>query len=437
MILRLSIRAQRGLLLTAFAALCFLSYFSIRIARAAHAVGLNTRAGYERAVRLEPRDPRNWYLLGRFYQYDFEQSDPNAALNALLVARSLDPLSAETLLDLATNYDEAGKNKEARSAYLEAKRVYPLSAEVLWRYGNFLLRDNEIDAAFPEIRRAVELDPKRGAEAFSRCHRVVPDVNEILDKVIPQNLQTYVDILSDTANSGQFDTALQVWRRAKTLPGNLKWMEVTPLANALIQSNRMAEAVQFWQEAAAKLPVSIPPDPSGSILWDGSFESGFFGGGLSWHFPENTKGVQIKPDPREKHSGSQSLQLMFTGRSNIYFSDICHWAPIEAGKTYRFSAWVQTKALTTDQGIRLAIFSSVGGKSATVFTGDVHGDQPWTNLTLTWTAPAEAPLTQVCIVRSPSELPDGEIAGIAWVDDVTLTPISAPGFTRKDAGQNN
>ncbi len=150
---------------------------------------------------------------------------------------------------------------------------------------------------------------------------------------------------------------------------------------------------------------------------------------MSWHFPLNTKGVQIKADPREKHSGAQSLQLMFTGRSNLYFADICHWAPVEAGKTYHFSAWVKTKALTSDQGIRFGIFSSSAGKPVSVFTGDVHGDQPWTNLTLTWTAPADAPVAQVCIVRSPSELPDGQIAGIAWIDDVTLTPV--------DGGQGN
>src|SRR5215831_2264293 len=132
MLLKASIRATRGLLVVSFAVLVFLAYFSIRNARAAHAIGLNTRDGYERAVRLEPRDARNWYLLGRFYQYDFDQPDPEAALHSFLMSRSLDPLSADTLLDLATNYDEAGKTAEARAAYLEAKRVYPLSAEVLW-----------------------------------------------------------------------------------------------------------------------------------------------------------------------------------------------------------------------------------------------------------------------------------------------------------------
>ena len=102
MILKVSIRGTRALLLLSFAVVLFLPYYSIRSARAAHAVGLNTRKGYERAVRIEPNDPQNWYLLGRFYLYDFDQPDRDAALRALLVSRKLDPLSADTLLELAT-----------------------------------------------------------------------------------------------------------------------------------------------------------------------------------------------------------------------------------------------------------------------------------------------------------------------------------------------
>jgi Carbohydrate binding domain len=424
MIFKPSSLANRLLLPAAFAALCFLAYFSIRVARAAHATGFNTAEGYEQAVRLEPSNPHNWYLLGRFYQYDFEQSNSDAALHAFLVARSLDPISADTLLDLATNYDETGKISEARAAYLEAKRVYPLSAEVFWRYGNFLLRNNEISAAFPEIRRAVELDPKRGAEAFSRCHRVVSDVNEILEQVIPPVLAIHLDVIFGLASEGQLDAALQVWQRAKTLPGKLMLLDVYPLANGLVESLRTKEAVQFWQEATAKVAAPIPPDPPGSIIWDGSFESGFFGAGYSWHFPPQ-KGVLIKLDTNEKHSGSQSLQVMFTGRSNVFFNQLCHWLPVEQNKTYLFSAWVKTKSLTSDEGIRFVIYSNFAGKMATSLTDEVHGDRPWTNLTLVWTAPPDTAATQVCAVRSPSGQPNGEIAGLAWIDDVSMIPTDS------------
>src|SRR5215475_10026186 len=129
MILKVSPRGTRVLLCVSLVTALFLSYYSIRTARAAHAVDLNTRWGYEQAVRLEPKDPQNWFLLGRFYLYDFDQPDPDGAMRALQKSRSLFPASSDTLLELATNYGELGKDAEARATYLDVKRAYPASAE--------------------------------------------------------------------------------------------------------------------------------------------------------------------------------------------------------------------------------------------------------------------------------------------------------------------
>jgi len=66
MILRLSNNAQRaGLVAASFTVAFILSFFSIRNAFAVHYAGLQTSQAIERATRLEPMDPRNWYLLGR------------------------------------------------------------------------------------------------------------------------------------------------------------------------------------------------------------------------------------------------------------------------------------------------------------------------------------------------------------------------------------
>jgi hypothetical protein len=55
--------------------------------------------------------------------------------------------------------------------------VYPLSADVAWSFGNFLLRQGEAEAGFAELHKALELDPKRAAEAFSRAMRMQADPN--------------------------------------------------------------------------------------------------------------------------------------------------------------------------------------------------------------------------------------------------------------------
>src|SRR5260370_6479597 len=103
MTLRLSSNARRAALLAAsFALSCLLSSFSIRNALAVHSAALQTAEGLERAARLEPADPRNWYFLGRYWQYNLENPDAQRAIRFYLSALSLNPLSSEAWLDLAT-----------------------------------------------------------------------------------------------------------------------------------------------------------------------------------------------------------------------------------------------------------------------------------------------------------------------------------------------
>src|SRR5215472_17613928 len=158
----------------------FLSYFSIRNAWAAHNVELKTLAGYERAAKLEPDDFHNWHLLGRYWQYDLNNMDTSRAIYAYKVALSLNPHSADVWLDLAAAQETEGNVAAAREAFLHAKRDYPLSAEGSWSYGNFLLRQGELDSAFLEMRQAVDLDPLRGAEALSRALHAQPNIDLVL-----------------------------------------------------------------------------------------------------------------------------------------------------------------------------------------------------------------------------------------------------------------
>jgi Tfp pilus assembly protein PilF len=154
-----------------------LSFFSVRNARAAHYADTATLPGYEKAVQLEPTNARNWYLLGRYWQYNREQPDAQRAIAAYRTSLALDPHAVNAWLDLATSYQRESNVQSARESFLQAKKAYPFSAEVASRYGNFFLRQNELPESFAEIRQAVYVDPRRGGEAFSRCGRVDPSVS--------------------------------------------------------------------------------------------------------------------------------------------------------------------------------------------------------------------------------------------------------------------
>lgn len=416
-------RTRGAVLLFSCALALLLSYLGLRNAFAAHYLGLDTRAGYERAVRLEPANARNWYLLGRSYLYDIEQPDTARALQALRKAVALDPYSVEALLDLATAYDGEGETARAREAFLAAQRAYPLSADVCWSYGNFLLRQGEQDAAFREIRKAVELEPKRADEAFSRALRVQPDANILLDKAVPPATAAYLPILHSLSAIGDLNNAQLVWNRLIALHQPVPMSEMVYFINELVRQARTSDAARAWTQAASIMRKPPPPDPAGSLLWDGGFESGYAGGGFSWRFVPETNDVQISFDRSEKHSGEQSLRILFKGHRNLSFENACHNITPEAGKQYLLSAWVRTESLTSSEGVRLQISAFTNAKNAAVATEEVHGTQPWKQIELLWVAPPGGIYGSVCVKRFMSDMPESDIQGAAWIDDVSLVPV--------------
>jgi tetratricopeptide (TPR) repeat protein len=426
MILRLSNSAQRGaLVVVALLVAMFLSYSSIRNARAEHFAGLQTLSGFERATQLEPGDARNWYLLGRYWQFNLEDSDAQQAIRAYKIAASIDRRSAETWLGLASAYESVGDLAPARYAFLQAKIAYPLSAEVSWQYGNFLLRQDELQSAFTEMRRAVEADPKRGAEAFSRALRAEPNADRILDRVLPPIRDVYVDVIWDQITDGHTENALKVWDRLAAIHPSLPLQDVFTLIGDLRTKKRITEARRVWDQAVVFAGMADLQGPRGSVLWDGGFESGITGGGFSWIIPDNFRGVQISVDVGEKHSGKHSLRLTFDGKSNVNFMGVCHYVPVQPSTPYRFSAWVHTRELTTDQGIRFQLHSLGVQDNAVVVTPDIHGSQPWTQIENPWVSGKDVQEVQVCLVRFPSDQAENGIQGTAWVDDVALVPVSA------------
>jgi tetratricopeptide (TPR) repeat protein len=431
MILRLSSPAARvSLVLLAVTLTAGLSYSGIRNVLAVHDAGLNTLEGYERATKIERDDASNWYFLGRYWQYNLEDPDSQRAIHAYQTALSFDPRSADTWLDLGTAYETEGDTAGARNAFVQAKRAYPLSPEVSWRYGNFLLRRGDSNAAFAEIKRAVESDPKRGAAAFALSMRFDPNVNSALQRVLPSSQDAYLNVISALAEQAQTDQALIVWSKLAALPPKLQLSQSFPLLEALINKRQVAEAQRVWDQALNFASVSRPPDPPGSLVWDGGFETNVVGGGFTWRYSSFIDGVVVTLDTNEKHSGNRSLRLTFNGLRNVTFNDVCQFVSVQPSTSYLFSAWVMTRSLSTDQGVRFGLRSIGDPNNSAVWTNDVEGTQPWTKIELPWTSGKDIHELQLCVTRLPSVKFDSKIRGSAWIDDVVLAPASAENSKR-------
>jgi tetratricopeptide (TPR) repeat protein len=426
MILRLSDSLSRGLVIAAALLVgLWLSFFGVRNAIAQYYSQAESTKKLETAVRLESENPAYWYSLGRYQQYNLEQPNPPLAEESYRKAIALNPNATEAWLDLGTAYELDGKTAEAREAYLQAKRSYPASAEVSWRYGNFLLRQGDQAQAYAQLRRAIEADPQRGAAAFSRAYRTNPDLQDLLRELLPPIQSVYVDVIWDALSEKQLAVAKTVWAQLLTIHPRLQLREINRYVTELIYAGELNEARRAWDQGTATMNLPALLQPQGTLVWDPSFESDLNGFAFSWGYPPIFQGTTISLDTSQKLSGKQSLRLSFDGKHDPVLEAPCIEAVVQPGMTYRFSGWIKTEALSSDQGIRFRLRTVGEGAPVITNTQQILGTKPWSDIEQVWIAGPQVRRVAICVTRDASTNPEARISGTAWIDDVNLLPAPA------------
>jgi hypothetical protein len=423
MILRLSDSLSRALLcLGALAVALWLIFFGVRSGIAGKIAEGDTGSDLHWAARLESRNPEYWYRLGHYQQFNLEQPDVTQSIQSYLKAVQLDAGYTDAWLDLGTAYELNGDSAAARDAFQRAKKSYPASADVAWRYGNFLLRQGEIRPALHELKFTLESDPRRAGSAFSRVYRADPDVDAVLDDLLPNVPSAYVDAITEAVDSQQLAVAQTMWAKLMTMSPHLEIVDFDRLVGALLSNGDYDAARRIWDQGAATMKFPPLLQPQGSVLWDPSFESGVNHQVFSWNYKPLDQGVHAELDTTEKLSGSQSLRLTFDGEHNPSEDIACALGIVTPGMKYLFSGWVKTRDLAGDEGIRFHITAVGNSRVPVVSTKETHGTSPWTFVEEHWTAEPGVHRVSICATREPSTNADVRISGDAWVDDVTMVP---------------
>src|SRR5882757_8191709 len=303
MILRLSDSLLRGLLVIgSLIVALWVSFFGVRSGIAGLAADGKSITDLRWAVRLEPGNPEFWYRLGHYQQFNLEQPDVAASVASYQKAVALNPGYTEAWLDLGTAYELDGNKAAAQEAFFRAKKTYPASAEVAWRYGNFLLREGSLPEAFAELRLAVQADPRRAGAVFSRVYRADPDIDAILNDLLPPIPSVFVDAIGEAVASQQLAVAQTMWIRLMKLNPHLQLWQFERLVGALQAHRDYDAARQVWDQGASTM--NLPPliQPRDSVLWDPSFESGLSNRPFAWYYRPLEDGVHSELDTNEKLS---------------------------------------------------------------------------------------------------------------------------------------
>ena len=408
-----------------------LSFFSGRAFLASHWNESANPELWRRAARLEPGNAEYWGHVGLIGQWDVDPKGTAEAIDNLEAATRINPHSPELWLELADAYQSSGDPIKAQDAYREAQSSHPASAEVAWRFGSFLLYEGKATAAHEEIRRALLLNPSLAPDAISECWHSDPNVDSLIDDVLPARFIHFHDAMNFFLSQHLTDPALAVWNRQQSLGLPLHMADAVPLVDALIDANRTIEAAQVWKQSLRSSGSSEASPDDQSLVFNGGFEHDIVNGGYDWR-EETASGVSFDIDNLTAHSGSRSLRVRFDGTVNLDFHHLFQYIPVEPDSRYQFSAYLRTEAISTDRGICVEISDPRHSSRLQLQTPELFGSNPWTRVQEDFVTGHDTHFIKLALRRLPSWKFDNKLAGTVWIDDVGLTylrPASRNGAT--------
>ena len=407
----------------AVAAAAWLCYAGLKHGIAGHYGASSNPDDWSVASRIEPANGENWYRLGRYRQLDFEHADVPLAISFYRRAVQLNPRSAFYKLDLASALEMAGNNAEADQYFRAAQQNYPISAEVSWKYGNFLLRQQRLPEAYAEIHRAVEVDPKLIPLALSRAWHSDPDVHVLLEEVMPNTAEGDWAALSFLTDAQDATAAFQVWNHLMARKPSIDLKKTFALIDMLVAQGNYDEAGSVWRQSTDVAAPSSASD-SRSLVFDGGFERDLSGGGFGWRL-EDVPGADFNFDATEKHAGTRSAQIVFDGTQNLAYQNLYQLVLVTPGTHYRFRGYMRTDQISTESGLRFEIFDPKSMSNLDVLTPNETSTQPWTLEETDFTLGPKTHLIQIRLTRTPSHRIGNKLSGTVWVDDVELVPVAS------------
>jgi tetratricopeptide (TPR) repeat protein len=410
----------------AIAAALWFFYSGGKHALASHYALSSSPENWERATRIEPDNPETWYRLARYRQLDFDNANIPLSISDYQRAVKLNSHSPYYKLDLAGAFEMAGNAAEADNNFRAAQAAYPISAEVSWKYGNFLLRQDRLTEAYAEIHRAVLVDPRLIPLAVSRVWRSDPNVHLLLDQVLPGTAEAYSDALTFLVGEEDPTAALDVWHRLIAGDAHPDLKLVYALTDMLVAQEKYEDAGNVWHQAVAMNADAASAYVGNSLVYDGGFEKDISGGGFGWRLNE-TDGADFDYDSEMKYSGGRSARVIFDGTKNLAYENLFQYVLVSPGTRYRFQGFIRTDKISTESGMRFEIVDPKDPQQVDVLTPNETGSLPWTLEQSDFTSGPKTHMIAIRLVRKLSQRLDNRLSGTVWIDDVSLVPGGGSG----------
>ena len=368
-------------------------------------------AVYERALLYDPSNADYHFTLAEIYHYSAPHADAGRAGEHYEAAVRLNPDRSSHWVELARFRARSGNAAGARDAMEAALERDPNDAWPHWAAANLYLRLGRLSEADAALGRVAALDPSYLEQVLDLAWHVYEDPDVIFKRILPDTRAANLTALHYFVQRDSESGAARAWNR-------LEKFETSPserlaYVDYLVAGGKPHEAWQVFRSGP-----DGPGDPTDHVF-NGSFEYDLLNGGFDWRFTSWDHAL-IERDTSQSMEGGTSLRIDFDGEENIDYAHLWHWLPVEAGRHYTLSFWIETREVSTDEGI----FIEVDGETSEPRLGT----SPWERIGVPFVASSD--LVTVRVRRRPSVKFDNQLSGRVWLDGFHLE--ESPGDEASD-----
>jgi len=206
-----------------------------------------------------------------------------------------------------------GNSGEQIAALEKAINADPRTPDVAWESANVYLVQGETAKALREFHVVLENDLSLAPAALQLCLRVSPDVENLLQQVMPPNPLVYFTLLDILTARKQTADAAKVWAQLAQLRQPLETRRVFEYLRYLIGQQEVDQARRVWQDASNLCGLSAYQPSSENLVINGDFSLEVLNGGFDWRY-QKLPNVALSLDPTQFHTGHRSLSIVFDGR---------------------------------------------------------------------------------------------------------------------------
>ena len=378
---------------------------------------------FQLATRLDPENSEYQLRLGRLYQYDPAEMDPDQAMTHLARAAELSPYDPQAWLDLGAAFEFQANTAQAEACLRRADFLAPDLPPIQWAIGNFFLLHGNIDEAFRHFKVVLAGNPRYNQTIFDTAWKASGDPEKILRELIPEHPAAEFDYLNYLLTRHDYPDAQNVWKRLSGGSESFSAPRAAGYIDTLMAAHRLAEADEVW--GALRSKGLVPPtyqQSSRNLVMNGDFEADPLNMGFDWRLVP-TAAAYTGIDRTTFHSPGRSALIQFSGKENVFYRHLFQYVRVAPRHAYRLQAFMKTEEITTDSGPRLEVRDAYDPSQLDRYSEYVTGSVPWSPLLLDFTTGAKTELLVVSVARVPSQKFDNLIGGKAWVDDISLAPL--------------